>query len=260
MDAPFRWQRREELPFTKENFAALLDNEIPALRIRGFASQAECKQFIGAMDGANMQYYRLAPVGYIGTAQVEYRWGKSKADYFEACARAWKDWHYVVDRSWNPLERMMKMVADLTGKPTRVADEPEGRCFAGIIRKASKGTGRHVDYAPMNTPGWNIARIDQQLGWNLFFEAPLVGGETTIWNKPWNVKAEAGKEPPMSYGLGNDAISGAESWTYKAVDGDVVIFNTRNPHEISGGKDGRERLQIGSFIGRMPDRSFVFWS
>jgi hypothetical protein len=261
MDAPNHWLRREELPFTRDNLEALLANEVPTIRIRNFATSEECRRFVIAMDGANMQYYRLAPVGYIGTAQVEYRWGRSKADYFTACAKAWQDWHFVVDRSWDPQARIMQMLRDLTGKAVAVAEEPgEGLCFSGIIRKASRGAGRHVDFAPMNTPGWHLANVEAQLGWNLFFEAPVVGGETTIWNKPWNVCAEAGKEPPMSYGLGNDAIEGAESWTYKAVAGDVVIFNTRNPHEVAAGKDGRDRLQIGSFIGRMPDGSFVLWS
>jgi hypothetical protein len=42
----------------------------------------------------------------------------------------------------------------------------------------------------------------------------------------------------------------------------VVILNARNPHEISGGAapPGRERISIGSFIGRMPGGSLVLWS
>ncbi|MSO66031.1 MAG: hypothetical protein EXQ85_09620 [Alphaproteobacteria bacterium] len=261
MDAPLRWRRREELELTRENFQALFENEIPAIRLKAFATAPECRSFLAALEGANMQRYRLAPVEYIGTAQVEYRWGKSKADYFKAAEKAWVDWHYVIDRAWDPQARLMQRLRDLTGKPVTIAEEPgEGRCFSGIIRRANKGVGRHVDFAPMNTPGWHIAKVTAQLGWNLFFEAPEVGGETTTWNRPWNVRAEAGKEPPMSYGLGNDVIEGAEHWTYKAMAGDVVLFNSRNPHEVAPGRDGRNRLQIGSFIGRMPDRSMMFWS
>jgi hypothetical protein len=49
---------------------------------------------------------------------------------------------------------------------------------------------------------------------------------------------------------------------YRATAGDVVIFNTRNPHEISPGvaKPGGSRVSIGSFVGRMPDRSLVLWA
>ena len=39
----------------------------------------------------------------------------------------------------------------------------------------------------------------------------------------------------------------------------ILIFNSRNPHEVSPGTGG-ERLQIGSFIGRQPDGSLVLWS
>ena len=41
-----------------------------------------------------------------------------------------------------------------------------------------------------------------------------------------------------------------------------VLFNTRNPHEIAAGvaQPGGSRVSIGSFIGRMPDRSLALWA
>ena len=43
--------------------------------------------------------------------------------------------------------------------------------------------------------------------------------------------------------------------------GDIVIFNSRNPHEVSAGNpDDSDRLQIGSFIGRLPNNNMVLWS
>jgi hypothetical protein len=42
----------------------------------------------------------------------------------------------------------------------------------------------------------------------------------------------------------------------------LVLFNPRNPHEISNdsGADGLGRLQMGSFIGRMPGGDLILWS
>jgi DNA-binding transcriptional MerR regulator len=50
--------------------------------------------------------------------------------------------------------------------------------------------------------------------------------------------------------------------TLRGTVGDVVIFNTRNPHEIAGGvaKPGGSRISIGSFVGRMPDEQLMLWS
>ena len=69
-------------------------------------------------------------------------------------------------------------------------------------------------------------------------------------------------EIPQSYGLARDIVAGAPSLRYRPTAGDVVLFNTRNPHEVAGGTavgDG-SRISIGSFVGRMPDGRLVMWS
>ncbi len=183
-----------------------------------------------------------------------------KADYFKAAEQAWADWHAVVDLAWNPLDRLIQVLAEASSVEVGVAEEPGfGKLFAGIIRKASKGIGRHSDYAPFNAPDYSIGQIDAQLGWNLFFDVPGSGGETIIYNRPWTVEVKPGEEPPMSFGLTDEVVAGADTARYAAAAGDVVIFNSRNPHEVTPGEGG-DRLQIGSFIGRRPDGSLVLWS
>ncbi|MDA0368385.1 MAG: hypothetical protein O3C65_03565 [Proteobacteria bacterium] len=267
MDQRVTWQQHEERSLTAETLRALFDNEIPAIRIKGFATPAECADFAAAIRWGIaqdiMRYYSVKPrVGYIGTAQVEYRWGHKRDDYFIAVKQAWADWHKIIARTWNPLERFMQTLRDESGQDVRIADEPgRGDLFAGIIRLASNGVGRHVDYAPLNTPDYAIASVNGQLGWNLFVDAPGEGGVTTVHNRPWNVQPEAGKDPPMSYGLDDNHVAGAEAFTYAPVAGDVVLFNSRNPHEVSPGRAGdHDRLQIGSFVGRLPAGDMVLWS
>lgn len=256
------WHLREELPLTAENLRRLLDNEIPAIRIPGFATAAECHDFAAAMAHANVKLYSLTPVGYIGMAQIEYRWGRQKGDYFAAVPDAYRDQRFVFDRSFDPVERLIGKLAEVWDAPVQVAREEEyGDYFAGIIRLASKGIGLHADYAPFNTPGYAIDRITAQLGWNLFVEASGSGGVTTVHHAPWT-PAMDGTEPPQSYGLSRDAVAGAESFQYRPAAGDVVLFNSRNPHEVSAaGSDAESgRLQVGSFIGRMPDQTLVLWA
>ena len=48
MDQRVTWQHREEVPLTAESLRALFDNEIPAIRIKGFATTAECADFAAA--------------------------------------------------------------------------------------------------------------------------------------------------------------------------------------------------------------------
>lgn len=258
-----KWAESKEFELTKENLIRLLDNEIPAIRIRGFASDEECAQFASAMKKANIKTYEKAAVGYIGMAQVEYRWDKTKNEYFADVQGAYDDQKFVFEHSFDPIERLIKMLSDCWGGTVGIAEEEGyGKYFAGIIRFASKGIALHSDYAPFNSPGYSIEKVDSQLGWNLFVEAPEGGGITTIHNKPWTPVMD-GDVPPPSYGLDRSVVEGAETFDYAAGKGDLVIFNSRNPHEISPGAEDStyERLQIGSFIGRIPEtKQLVLWA
>ncbi|WP_421842383.1 hypothetical protein [Marinobacter algicola] len=257
------WNELKEFELSKKNLERLLNNEIPAIRIRGFATDSECASFTAAMKKANIKTYGKAAVGYIGMAQVEYRWDKTKEDYFSDVKDAFEDQKFVFDNSFDPMQRLIDRLSECWDEQVGIAEETGfGKYFAGIIRFASKGIALHADYAPFNSPGYEIEKINSQLGWNLFVEVPSGGGVTTVHNSPWNPEMEDGK-PPQSYGLDRSVVEGAETFDYSPGKGDVVLFNSRNPHEISPGVDGSsgERLQIGSFIGRMSDTNkLVLWA
>lgn len=258
-----KWKARVEHELTADNLRKLLDNEIPAIRIRGFATPAECQKFIEAMKTARIKRYDLADVSYIGMAQVEYRWNATKDDYFADVAKSYVDQAHVFDNAFDPVARLIEMLSSYWPQPVKIAEEKErGQYFAGIIRVASKGIGLHADYAPYNAPGYDISEVDAQLGWNLFVEAPDKGGITTVHHKPWTPVMKD-NVPPESYGLDRSLVEGAETFQYSPVAGDVVLFNSRNPHEVSPGEgaDAGGRLQVGSFIGRMSsDQSLVLWA
>jgi Rps23 Pro-64 3,4-dihydroxylase Tpa1-like proline 4-hydroxylase len=69
-------------------------------------------------------------------------------------------------------------------------------------------------------------------------------------------------EIPQSYGLSRSLTEGVPSFTYQASAGDLVIFNTRNPHEVASGtaNTAGSRVSIGSFAGRKPNGSLVLWA
>lgn len=258
------WAKAEELPLTPETLVALLDNRIAAIRIADFATPAECAAFANAVRAGNMRYYNVAAkIGYIGLAQYEYRWNTPKENYFRdvAAAAADRDW-VIKEAGWNPLQRLIDRLQAVYRAPVGIAEEKGlGPYYAGIVRCASGGVALHSDYAPFNSPAYAIKDIDAQLGWNFFAEGLQTGGQTKIYNAPWSPEMAPG-EIPQSYGLPYDIVEGAKTCTYDATPGHVVIFNTRNPHEILGGTTvaGRDRISIGSFIGRMPDRSLVMWA
>lgn len=257
------WKTDGEHDLTAENLVALMNNEIPAIRIRGFATPEECAAFSAAAKAGNVKYYSVArKIGYIGQAQYEFRWNPDKSQYFKAVEAANHDLAEVVGKTFDPVSRLIGHLKRVYPGAVALAEEPGlGEYYAGIIRLASQGVDLHVDYAPLNTVDYAISRIDAQIGWNFFAEDPGDGGLTTIYNNPWNPEIRQG-EIPQSYGLDRSLTEGVPSLTYAPTAGDVVIFNTRNPHEISAGAEGavKDRVSIGSFVGRMPDKSLVLWA
>jgi hypothetical protein len=256
------WREQREVSLSTESLKLLLANEIPAIRIKGFATPEECAGFATAMRSGSRKSYRVeTPIEYIGISQYEFRWDRGKRDYFDAVPKAFADQKYVFDRSFDPMARLIKVFAQCWPTPLDLAQDEYGPYFAGIIRFASSGIGLHADFAPFNMPGYAIANIDAQIAWNLFVEAPASGGITTVHNAPWTPVIEPGV-PPTSYGLPPESVAGSESFQYAPTVGDVVLFNSRNPHEVSPGHpaDGRGRLQIGSFIGRLPDQSLALFT
>ncbi len=256
------WIDVREFPLNHTNLRRLLDNEIAAIRIAGFATPKECLEFSEAVRQGNLKRLTKSGTSYIGMAQVEYRRNRPKEDYFAAVPQANADMQDVFDHSFDARARMIGLLQDHWDAPVHVAREALGDYFAGIVRCATDGLELHSDWAPLNCPAYDIARIDAQLGWNLFTESLAQGGDTIVFNAPWDPPVQPG-EIPISYPLDHAIVKGAPSLRYTASIGDVVIFNSRNPHTVLGSSDTRPggiRISVGSFIGRMPDRSLVLWS
>lgn len=258
-----KWSQREEAELSRESLEALLADEIPAIRIRNFASREECASFAEAVRRAGLKFYSVARrIGYIGMAQYEYRWNRPKEDYFRDVPAADAARDAIQAASFDAVRRLIERLQEHypVGR-VGIAEEELGSYFAGIIRQASEGVDLHADFAPFNAPTYVIGTIDAQLGWNFYAEELVSGGETTVYHAPWSPEVRPG-EIPQSYNLPHSIVEGAETFTFTPNIGDVVIFNTRNPHEISGGVagPGRERISIGSFIGRLPNRDLVMWS
>lgn len=256
------WIDDVEHELTTENLGLLLDNKIPAIRVRNFATADECAAFSAAAKRGNMQYYNVADrIGYIGMAQYQYRWTKTKAEFLADVPKAQADVQWVFAHSFDPLQRLLDCLRAVWPGSVDVAREDGKPYFAGIIRSTSDKIDLHVDWAPVNSPDYAIGAIDGQLGWNFFAEELASGGHTNVYNNPWDPEVVPG-EIPKSYGLDRGLAEGVPRFSYRATAGDVVIFNTRNPHEIAPGtaKPGGSRVSIGSFIGRMPDRSLVLWA
>ncbi len=245
---------------------ALIAVEIPAIRLPNFATVDECRRLCRAIrDAADSGEAAItSPMRLIGCNFSNHGAG-SKEDYFGLVEASYSKVGSLISAAgFDPLARMASRLRTIWTARVSTAEEPGfGRYFAGGIKTRTEGSWLHYDFTPHTAAGCAIGGIVDQLGWNLYLDLPANTGHTTTYNRP--VPREGGRigsGNALSLGLDRGWIDGAESFTFRPQIGEVVIINTRCPHEITMEHlaPGEWRVQISSFIGRLPDDELILWS
>ncbi|MEH2381337.1 MAG: hypothetical protein V7K27_21030 [Nostoc sp.] len=254
-----KWQTLNDCEMNQKNFQALLRNDIPSIRISQFASSEECYKLTLAIEKVGFDFYKNVepPIGRIGITQFEHK-NRGKLRYFDAVKKAKKTYNQVASFSFDPLKRLATILRQNVSSQVQIAYEKEA-CeyyFAGLIRHINVAL-LHIDFAQLDAPDWGIGNITSQLVWNLYVKAPSQGGVCKVYNRQWQPEDEKYKTPG-SYDYDYSLIATSEVKHNIPLTGDLVIFNSRNFHEVLPGIG--ERITISSFIGKMPGGDLVFWS
>ncbi|MBP5975686.1 hypothetical protein HW132_23845 [Brasilonema sp. CT11] len=254
-----KWQTSNDCEMNPENFQLLLRNEIPSIRISKFASSKECNKLALAIKKVGFNFYENVepPIGKIGVTQFEHI-NRDKIEYFEAVKKAKETYDQVTSLSFDPLKRLTAILCKNASSKVQIAYENEayGYYFAGLIRHINIAL-LHLDFAPLDAPNWAIGNITSQLVWNFYVKAPSQGGVCKVYNRQWQPEDEKYKTP-ASYGYDHSLVATSEVKHNIPLTGDLVIFNSRNFHEVVPAIG--ERITISSFIGKMPGGDLVFWS
>lgn len=249
----------------KHTFSLLLNDEIPAIRLRNFVPKDNVAQLSTTISDTVFSLYEnvYPPIGKIGITQFEHS-SKNKKEYFDQVIDAC----LVRDRIFkeskvNPLE-LLKNVLSTLGFEVHIAYEPEeGAYFAGLIRNMGGAADLHFDYAPYDAPDWSIGAVKKQVAFNLYVKLPAIGGETIVYNKLWEpgvYEIFSNNDARSSYGFKKELIKGVNHMKIKPSLGDVWLFNSRNFHEVLS-SEGRDRFSISCFIGQTDSpTNLVIWS
>ena len=245
---------------------SLMAGQIPAIRIANFASVAECEHLCQAIRGAAHigQTAVTSPMNLIG-CNFSNHGAESKEKYFARVDPSYRDVASLASAgSVDPLGRMTAKLRSVWPASVETAEEPSyGRYFAGGIKTRTAGSELHYDFAPHTAMGYAIGVVLDQLGWNLYLDLPANTGHTITYNHP--VPRRAGRQGfghALSMRLDRAWVDGATSFTFRPEIGEVVIINTRYPHEVvvDNIEPGEWRVQASSFIGRLPNDELILWS
>lgn len=251
---------------SEANLRALIDGEVPAIRMPGFATPEECRQFCGAIRAvaAAGKQAQTAQMTLLGANFSNYV-GHDKEGYFESVGPSYALTAQVAEAAgFDPLARMMQQLRACWPAIVDVAEEPGyGRYFAGGIKTRVTSGHLHYDFTPHTARGFAIAGVIDQLGWNLYLDMPAGTGQTVTYRRPVPRDGGArGGGAARVLNLDETYVAGAESFTFMPEVGEVVIINTRNPHDIivENVPEGEWRAQTSSFIGRLTDDRLILWS
>ena len=268
------WQSNEAYPLSAESLDYLFSNRIPAIRVPEFATPEECRAFAKGLRNCDLRVVKGATehsapsfdaqkIAFVGLTQFEFKY-KPIEDYLDAAEASRAEVAPVFASAFDPVERLMGRLRGCVEVGVSIAGDPGGRLYsATIIRSSNEGLALHADFAPYQAPQLTVSDCTAQLAWNFYAEVPDgEGGHTTLYNSPWTWRRRYDGEIAENYPLSRSVIEGVQSYTFKPVEGEVVLFNSRNPHEVFPVAEAncKDRIAMATFIGRKPNGNLNLWS
>lgn len=253
------WQTNSARPLTTQNLKSVLSYEIPALILPGFMSKSDCDKIVSNLIEIGMGTYAHVShaVGRMGLAQMEHHLKGTKEGYFREVAATQDRYSAAIKGALNPVEKLMSHLRHACEANVGVATESGlGEMFAGTFRNVMTVGHKHFDFAPIEAQGWEIDQIQSQLSWNLYLNEPE-GGGLKVYDRIYSPEDEAFRVAGQ-YFYDDKIVSGRMEFSYTPKIGDIVIFNSRNIHEVKPVTG--DRFSLSSFIGQKKDGSLILWS
>jgi hypothetical protein len=255
------WEDTLHLPVTAATLDMLFAGEIAGLYVPDFLTTEECACLKNRSGECEFEdYVNVAPrIEKCGITVFEFN-KIGKKQYFEAVELANRRIERITNGICCPLQRVINWLATLApDRRVNVAYEPGfGHYFAGLFRRIEEGTLIHVDFAPIEQPGWAIAQVCNQLTFNVYLDAPKDDpGVVLIWQKQGQPEHERFKILG-SYGYEPEVVENIACATITPRTGMLMIINTHNFHQVSTA--GGRRLAVSSAVGQLPDGDLVLWS
>lgn len=254
------WKIVNTNSLTQSLLLALLNNDIAAVRIPHFVDSNMCHMAIHGIQKHGIEYYVDDPeMGRIGITQAEHQ--LDIVSYFAGVPRAEAVRQEIFKGERDPLKMVMETLGQQWDGTTELAFERRfhQHYFAGLVR-VIKRTLLHFDWAPHDAQDWAIGNISAQLAWNIFFQASEHGGITRIYQRPW-MESDEKYRTPGNYAYPSVVIDGCSFVEVSPLQGELVLFNSRNYHEVDKTEGNTQRITMSSFIGLVkPSKQLLFWS
>lgn len=244
----------------------LAANKIAAIKVSNFYSPEELALIETNIDSKDVAWYPHADQkqGRIGISATEYHSKKDgKALYFSRVDEATTVREKMFVGVSNPIEKIINMFSPEykigIAKESSMNNVPY---FAGLIRAMGAQSTLHFDYAPVQLPGWDVSESEEQFGLVIYLQMPKVGGALNIYNHPWVPADEVHNKDRIEKGPeGFDPtfLKDEKPTQVSPTSGDLIIFRTRNFHQVDAIGSDRIRFSLNVFMTLKGD-TLCLWS
>ena len=247
-----------------ESLADLLGNRIGSVQVDDFLSSDQCHALLKSLDGMKFKHYDYSfdekdapPALHIFDTHYLYE-DKSSDEYKKSTLESRELYSRLSEESgFSVVEQLFLKLSQNWKTVVTEAKENSYSYFPCIARELNDSVLLHADYAPFAQGEWQIKHIVAELAWNIFLTTPDDGGECLVYNRPW-IPRDDDKIVKDTYGYEKSIIEGSDFLRANPVKGKLVLFNSRNFHEVKQAS-GR-RVAIGGHIGLTPEGALIAWS
>jgi hypothetical protein len=239
---------------------ALFHDEIAAIRIPCFLSPNACQVMIQKIYQHNVERYSDDPeMSRVGITQGEHMHEKDLYFLYANDERRFQEDIFEESRAVlflviHALRKIWQGNVDIA-----VEEGTHQLYFAGLIRSIRR-TKLHFDWAPHDAKNWTIGRISAQIAWNAYLQSSERGGTTRVYHHLWQNEDERYREQE-SYAYHPSLVLEDEYVEIYPHPGDLVLFNSRNYHEVERTEGDKPRLSVSSFVGLLPSKQqLLLWS
>lgn len=232
-------------------------NEIPAIQIGRFLCEQELEVIKTNLADQAIDWYanKTHQQGRIGINATGFcHEPEGKQNYFDATPSAEEARDVIFEGTTNPINKILEFFS--CGFDAKVATEPEladARYFTGLIRAMGAKSTLHFDYAPKQLEGWSVADAEEQFGLVLYLQMPTEGGELNIYDRPWSPEDEVYNNDRVekgTFGFTEGFLGGTPYTSLLPSEGDLVVFKTRNFHQVDEIKSDISRLGLTTFVSQ----------
>lgn len=231
------------------NLNSLVSGKVPAIILKDFYDEKYCRSLTNKIQEISFESFQNGKLHHIGPFLMSY--ATKKEQYFAHAKKSKFYFDSIFSELENPSTRIFDTLKIIFPKAKVSLAQEFGNDFSPfIIRIHEKGdfVPIHKDQVRYEGQEYSVARIVTQLSCVLHIQESEAGGDLVIYQKNWKKQDE--KFRRIDFGYSPNVVSLQKHCKISDIkNGDLVLINPLQYHEVTEIQGDIPRITLGMFLG-----------